>query len=217
MAGKRKERVAAFNRANILESAHELFRQKGIEGTTMDDIASHAEYSKTTIYNYFGSKEGLICYLIFEGLEFLQARLLEDAEHSRSFADFYRRFCTSTLELHEKYPLYYDGIAGTLPLGAEAPSSDIRRKIYITGEAINEIIEEQILKGMAEGSIRPDSDPASTVIFMRLCLMGLVEKAALKEDYISYRLGKTKEEFLELSFRKLYGLFAGLESAVEPL
>lgn len=207
MVGKRREKLAAFNRSNILESAYTLFQEKGIAGTTMDDIARHAEYSKTTIYKYFGSKEDLVCHLIFEGVEFFQTKLLEDTEQSKNFADFYARFCQSITTIHEKYPLYYDGIIGAMPFDAHAPVSDIHKKIYISGESVNDIIEEQIIKSVIAQGIKPSDDLAPMIILMRFCLMGIVEKATLKEDYLSYKLGKTKEEFLEFAFGKLYELF----------
>lgn len=208
MTGKRKERAATFNRSNILESANELFLQKGIEKTTMDDIARHAEYSKSTIYNYFESKEEIVCYLVFEGLEFFQTKLIEDAEKCSSFSEFYRRFCKSALELYEKYPIYYVDIAEALAIDRSKPASDIRKKIYMISESINDTIEEQLAKGVALNEIDADDDISSSVILLRFVLMNMVQKAALNEDYVSFKLGKTKDEFLDFSFKKIYNLLA---------
>lgn len=74
MKAKRKERLAEFNRANILESAHKLFLEKGIPGTTMDEISKEAGCSKTTIYSYFKSKEDLINHLFLKGCNFFRPR-----------------------------------------------------------------------------------------------------------------------------------------------
>ena len=193
VAGKRREKLTRFNRTNILESAYELFKKKGIDGTTMDDIAKHAEYSKTTIYNYFESKEELISYLIFEGVEYFQNKLLEDAEKSHTFADFYKRFCKSISAIHKKYPLYYDGIIGAAPFDGKSQLSDINKKIYISSESINDILEEQMKKGLAAKEISIDGDVTTTMLFMKFCVMGIVEKIAFNENYISYKLGQTKE------------------------
>ena len=207
MAGKRREKTTAFNRANILESAYELFRQKGIAGTTMDDIAKHSDYSKTTIYKYFASKEELAFHLIFEGVESFQTKLQDDAEQSHTFAEFYKRFCASVVEIQTKYPLYYDGIIGANPIDEKNPPSDIHKRIYISGEDINDIIETQLMKAKKTKEITIEDDVSATIIFMRLCIMGIVEKISLKEEYIFYKLGKTKSEFLEFAFNKLFDLF----------
>ncbi len=58
----------------ILEAAERLFGRFGIAKTGVDEIANSARVAKGTIYNHFGSKEGVIRALIsqkvahFEGL-----------------------------------------------------------------------------------------------------------------------------------------------------
>lgn len=53
---KRKE---AKTRA-ILKSALSLYMQKGLQDTTVAEIAADAGVSKVTIFNYFGTKENLV-------------------------------------------------------------------------------------------------------------------------------------------------------------
>ena len=57
---EKKEKLAQFHRQNIMETAENLFAEKRIAQTTMDDIAKNADYSKSTIYVYFKSKEEII-------------------------------------------------------------------------------------------------------------------------------------------------------------
>ncbi|AZG72626.1 TetR/AcrR family transcriptional regulator [Shewanella livingstonensis] len=46
-------------RAQILESAIELFCHQGFPHTSMDEVAKHAGVSKQTVYAHFGSKDDL--------------------------------------------------------------------------------------------------------------------------------------------------------------
>ena len=57
--GKR-EKLKEFHRSNILEVAKKLFLENGFIQTTMDDIAKVADYSKSTLYVYFKSKEEIM-------------------------------------------------------------------------------------------------------------------------------------------------------------
>ena len=57
--GKR-EKLKEFHRSNILEVAKKLFLENGFIQTTMDDIAKMADYSKSTLYVYFKSKEEIM-------------------------------------------------------------------------------------------------------------------------------------------------------------
>lgn len=44
----------------IVESALELFKEKGFTSTSIKEIAEKAQVSQVSIYNYFGSKEALV-------------------------------------------------------------------------------------------------------------------------------------------------------------
>ena len=51
---------AEDTRRRIYEAAMELFREKGIEQTTMRDIAAKAEVALGGAYYYFSSKEAIV-------------------------------------------------------------------------------------------------------------------------------------------------------------
>jgi AcrR family transcriptional regulator len=47
-------------RNHIFESALELFRERGFDSATMQDVAAHAQVAKSAAYYYFPSKEAII-------------------------------------------------------------------------------------------------------------------------------------------------------------
>lgn len=94
----RRERKKEETRLNILDSSIELFRTKGFQDTSMEEIAEKADISKGTLYNYFESKESILsAYIQSSIMEFgeeleaqlknhqgikAQLRLLLDFRHS---------------------------------------------------------------------------------------------------------------------------------------
>lgn len=50
---RRKKEPQSVHRKAIALVAQDLFLQKGIEHTSMDDIAKNSGYSKATLYVYF--------------------------------------------------------------------------------------------------------------------------------------------------------------------
>ena len=58
--GSRELKKAATRKA-LVDAAARLFTERGVEGTTMDDIARAAETSRTSVFNYFGYKEMILC------------------------------------------------------------------------------------------------------------------------------------------------------------
>lgn len=56
---KRRMRLVEGKRAAILEAALEIFSRFGLHGTSLDQVASMADVSKTNLLYYFASKEEL--------------------------------------------------------------------------------------------------------------------------------------------------------------
>ncbi len=55
-----RQRKKAQQRRRITETAVELFREKGYEHTTVEEIVRRVEISQPTFYNYFSSKEAVL-------------------------------------------------------------------------------------------------------------------------------------------------------------
>ena len=65
-------------RQHIFERALELFREKGFEAATMQDVAERAEVAKSAAYYYFPSKEAII-QAYYEQVQAEQERVCESA------------------------------------------------------------------------------------------------------------------------------------------
>jgi AcrR family transcriptional regulator len=80
--GKRAE-TAAATRLRILDAAVELYRDRGIDNTTLTEIAARADVARGTIVHHFGSAEGLLgeaMDFLLERLEVPDERILAGAE-----------------------------------------------------------------------------------------------------------------------------------------
>lgn len=55
-----RDRKKREQRHRIILAATTLFAEKGLDDTTMDDIAGASDVSVATVYNYFGSKSALL-------------------------------------------------------------------------------------------------------------------------------------------------------------
>lgn len=59
----------------LVDVARELFAQKGLEGTTMNDIATASKKGRRTLYTYFRNKEEIYTAVIESELERLSEQL----------------------------------------------------------------------------------------------------------------------------------------------
>ena len=79
-----RDRKKARKRDEIIQAARDLFSRQGIDATTMADIATAADISAPTVFNYFGSKDGILIAMITEGTN--EARESDRALHWRDGA-----------------------------------------------------------------------------------------------------------------------------------
>jgi AcrR family transcriptional regulator len=72
-----KERAdAARNRAAVLDAAAKLFRQHGVDGVSMDAVATAAGVGKGTLFRRFGDRSGLAVALLDDRERALQESIL---------------------------------------------------------------------------------------------------------------------------------------------
>ena len=60
----RSRMTAAERREQLIEIARTLFADRGYDGTSVEEIATHAEVSKPVVYEHFGGKEGLYAVVV---------------------------------------------------------------------------------------------------------------------------------------------------------
>lgn len=68
----------ATRRRELLVEAARIFLRDGLDGTSMDVIASEAGASKSTLYRHFGDKDGLLIAVV----QFLCADFIKDIDRS---------------------------------------------------------------------------------------------------------------------------------------
>ena len=67
--------TAAERREQLIEIACGLFAARGVEGTSVEEIASTAEVSKPVVYEHFGGKEGLYAVVVDREVQELLAMM----------------------------------------------------------------------------------------------------------------------------------------------
>src|SRR5919204_6838015 len=76
----RRERRRSRAMSAVLEAAERHLVERGYEDAKVDAIAADADVAVGSIYNYFGSKEGLYAALLERALERFELYMSEDRE-----------------------------------------------------------------------------------------------------------------------------------------
>lgn len=206
MGKNRKEKLTEFNKNNILDAAKKLFAEKGVFQTTMDDIAKKADYSKSTIYVYFASKEEIYNHIILGNMIKLRDAISTIIDHNQGFENCYFKICKTLVHLNKEYPLYFESMMGKISVKQEDfDKQPVLLDIFNAGEEINEKICHLIKRGMSDNYLRNDIEPLTTVFMMWSSLYGIILMSSQKEEYLQEKLNLQQEAYLDYSFRMLLG------------
>ena len=68
-------------RAQLVDVARQLFAKKGVEETTMNDIAVASKKGRRTLYTYFKSKDQIYLAVVESELEVLSTKMEQAAAY----------------------------------------------------------------------------------------------------------------------------------------
>lgn len=200
----KKAALEQFHRDTISGVADRLFAEKGMEKTTMDDIAKEAEYSKATLYVYFKSKDEIFHYITLKGMQMLHDKFARVLETQQGAIDQYLEICKALGAFYEEYPVYFQSMLETIASDTESRlRSETLEAIYQAGELLNGYIESLIHKGIEEEVFKKELPSLPTGMVFWASLSGIVSLAGKKRDYISQSTGMTREDFMDFGFKML--------------
>ena len=119
-----KQERSRLSKNKILESAIEIFAQKGPAGTRVDEIEAKAGVNKQRIYAYFGSKDNLYRQVLLK--VYAQAteneKLLKLSE--KNIPEMTKTIINSFFEFHQQNPLFWRLLAWENLNGGKSLSDD---------------------------------------------------------------------------------------------
>jgi AcrR family transcriptional regulator len=87
--------TAKERREQLLDVGRRLFAERGLEGTSIEEIAARADVSKPVVYEHFGGKEGLYAVVVDREVE----RITQLATRLLSGQDTMEKFEVAAVEL----------------------------------------------------------------------------------------------------------------------
>jgi TetR/AcrR family transcriptional regulator len=184
------------SRERLLETATELFAEKGYAGASVREIVEKAGVSKPVLYYYFKSKEGLF-YAILEWAAAVQQNILNEIFEARGtvlqrFIFLYRRVHEG-IQQHKSLYIMIHGLIYGPPEGV--PEYDFASFQRYMLDAVKRIYAE----GLPSGEIR--NADAEEVAFLVLGLMDF----SINMDMVLPELADSQrpERLLQLAFQGL--------------
>lgn len=209
--GRRKKEPKSVHRENIASAASELFTQKGIAQTSMDDIAKAAGYSKATLYVYFENKEEIVGLLTLNSMKKLFGYIDSALSSQESTKIRYDLICRGLVRYQEEFPFYFKTVLDKINIDFEHDCLFEEKETYLVGEQINARLKDFLISGIKKGDLRDSLELLPTIFNFWGMLSGMIGLAANKEEYIALSMGLSKSQFLEYGFDMLYYSIANKE------
>ncbi|MCD6118163.1 TetR/AcrR family transcriptional regulator [bacterium] len=103
----RKAKEKSERIQDIVDSAMELFAEKGFHEVTMDMIAERVGLSKGTLYLYFKNKETLFISIVQEKTDLLFHKLIEAVKTEGEYGFRLEKFIYNYLNFFDEYRYYF--------------------------------------------------------------------------------------------------------------
>ena len=160
---QRKDKSQAM-REKILNTATQLFIQKGSEKTSMQDIAQTAGISKGAIYHHFKSKDEIVFAVIRSRQELMEEEMKQWLKATENLTGREQLQTIIKSNLGSQTARTIDGIVGEYEKDAGFILTMMRDNLRIGAPVVSDIIK----KGMADGSLQPQYPEEAAEVFLLL-------------------------------------------------
>ncbi|WP_238006935.1 helix-turn-helix domain-containing protein [Dactylosporangium sp. AC04546] len=152
-----RERQKQLRRIAVLDAARQLFEERGVDATTIEEIAGRAMVSPATIYNYFVSKNDLLLALFEHEWSDVEVRLAKITVRAGDDAvSAMTRFVEGYNRIDESFGpprLWRQLIAASFTASAE-----VRTSYQQIGDRFETILADRLRHLVTAGLLRPDTD-----------------------------------------------------------
>ncbi|MFH1139871.1 MAG: TetR/AcrR family transcriptional regulator [Pseudomonadota bacterium] len=180
---ERRAREWAERKSQILNAARKLLFEKGLDGTSVNQIAKRAELSPSALYTYFKNKEEIIAALSQEGLDLLHrqaaAEIVSADPPQRRLRQLAGAYWTFSREQRE----YFDIINHFLISPRPVLNENLKRMVDRQGEKILALGLAAVEEGVGGGIFR-DVKPLRFMLMFWAAINGMIHLEKLQNTML---------------------------------
>ncbi|MBL7113414.1 MAG: TetR/AcrR family transcriptional regulator [Bacteroidales bacterium] len=190
---ERKEREREQRRSDIIDAAERIIFKRGLENSTMDDIAEEAELSKGTLYLYYKSKEDIQFAIFRRGAEILLKFMEKNIESKSTGYEKLLELAATTVQFSQTHSNYFQFFmmfetSQLDKLNIERSSAEK----YLLEETPLSIVDKCVELGIEDGSLRNDIPSRIFSATLWTQLLGLLVIMNNKSDiYKMFNISQT--------------------------
>jgi len=202
-AKERREREREQRKSHILDAARALLLEKGLNATSINQIAKRSELSVGAIYFYFKDKEELFAALQLEGLELLHQAIRKAVPKKATPEKKIRSIAQAYLQFSEQHKNYFDIINYFLTSPETIFPPELKNEIDEHGDASIATLTQVIREGIEAGQFK-DVDPKRQAIILWGAFNGMIQLKKLQKTILAQN--EYHSLYMEIVDRFLDGL-----------
>lgn len=192
----RRDREKKVREGEIIQAAELIFRQKGYEETSMDDIAREAQFTKRTLYQYFESKENLLFAVLQKGMAQFQEYLTGAIDRNLTGYEMIRQIMQASYRFYSEYPEFFMLMNQVSVARQRVTDAGENRSAYFTtNDAMFDNMALVIKAGQADGSIAADLDSTRTSMSMLFLMTAFFNQLAVTGNSFSAHFNMDPQDF----------------------
>lgn len=201
----RREREKLKREEEIIEAAEKIFCKKGYDNASMDEIASEAQFTKSTLYSYFANKEDLYFTTVTKGFKTLFSQM---QEASRDGKTGFIRICQACKEYYNFFKVHPDTVKLMNYVGyAKKNSSEDNPRKQGLMQINNEMFQsfsKNVHQGQVDGSIRSDLDAVKITFSLTFMLTGFFNQLSITGESFISNFSLEMDDFIFFSLDLLF-------------
>jgi TetR/AcrR family transcriptional regulator, cholesterol catabolism regulator len=152
-------------RREIFKAAVHLFLDKGFNETSMREIAEAAGMGKSTLYDYFSTKDDILLSVVEDELQNLTEKAKEISHQPLGAKEKFRQIIFNYLDYLVNNEVFYTKLSIEVQRLGQNKLVQVKAQRHAYQEAIRNVIDE----GIQEGYFRP----VDSLLVARIILAGL--------------------------------------------
>ncbi len=175
----RKEAERETRQQFIIDAAKCLYSEKGIENTSMEDIADAAEYTRRTLYSYFANKDEICLMALIEDMQIRWQKQKEAVSQVGTGLEKLKAWAESLYRYVKREPhsirlqFYWDYIG----VNPELFSAEVFDRFKVINTELADGLIDIFNLGNKDGSIRSDCNNNMTISQFLGSFRGILNRA----------------------------------------
>ena len=192
----RKQKEQQVRRNYILTAAKEVFAEKGYEFSSMNEIASRAEFTKRTLYQYFADKADLYLTVLIRDFEEM---VIYFSEYKYQQVIGYELIQEFTYLFYEYYSTHKDLFRILYDISKVKQVTDNPKieEFDIIAARTTEFLLAIMKKGQDDGSITVDMSPEVLAVTYKFLLTGFFNNLTVSGETYSSCCSLSFTDFVE--------------------